>query len=576
MMDIKLTPKEIFEEYSALNEHKSAIGDRGIFEQTKMNERFYSGDQWHGVQAGNTRPLVRRNIIKRIGEYKISSICASPVAVNYSSEGVSTVGDGSLPEKEFTGDVTDSEVTSVMRALSLYRDQVAERVKLNEKATDMVRDAFISGTSFMYTYWDDTVKTGLFYDEGKTERILGDINCQVLNVANVALGDPNSQEIQSQPYIIISQRKPLLEVKREAEAYKGSVNDVASDDNASTYNSGDRGESEPEDNKRVTVLTKLYKVYENGTETVKAIRVTENAVIRPEWSLNVSLYPIAAFSWMPRLSSAYGDSEVTYLIPNQIAINRALSAAVWSAMITGMPKTLVNRDLIEEAVTNDPGQILTVAAGEEYDVQRALKYVQPPQFASQLQGIVEDIASSSLSDAGATDAALGDLRPDNASAVVAMREASLQPMQVYQARYYACIEEISRIWADFWVNMYGVRPIKIQDKTGIRYVPFNAERYKGLVINAKVDVGASTLWGEAVVISSLNNLLSLGIITPLQYLERVPKGTVPDITGLIEEMKANAPTVLDELKTEYPAEYEAYKTLPVEEQTRILSEVENE
>ena len=74
----------------------------------------------------------------------------------------------------------------------------------------------------------------------------------------------------------------------------------------------------------------FYKAFENGTETVKAIRVTENAVIRPEWSLNISLYPIAAFTWMPRLSSAYGDSEVTYLIPNQIAINRALSAAVYA------------------------------------------------------------------------------------------------------------------------------------------------------------------------------------------------------------------------------------------------------
>ena len=484
MTDIKLKPKEIYDEYIAANEYKNSIGDRGIYEQTKMNERFYSGDQWHGVQAGNTRPLVRRNIIKRIGEYKISAICASPVAVNYSSEGVNTAENESLPESEFSGAVTDSEITSVMRALSLYRDQVAERVRFNELAGDAVREAFISGTSFIYTYWDDTVKTGLFSDDAKSQAITGDISINVLNVLNVALGDPNSREIQSQPYIIISQRKPLSQVKREAELYKGNAGNIISDSNASTFNAGDRGESEPENNTRVTVLTKLFKVVEDGREVVKAVRVTENAVVRPEWSLNIGLYPIAMFSWMPRFSSAYGDSEVTYLIPNQIAINRALSAAVWSAMITGMPKTLVNRDLIEETVTNDPGQILTVAAGEDFDVKSALQYVQPPQFASQLQGIVKDIAESTLSDAGATDAALGDLRPDNASAVIAMREASLQPMQVYQTRYYTFIEDISRIWAEFWVNMYGTRPLKIQDKNGVRYVPFDSERYKNLVINA--------------------------------------------------------------------------------------------
>ena len=64
MENIKLKPQEIFLEYQNANEYKNSIGERGIYEQSKMNERFYVGDQWHGVQAGNTRPLVRRNIIK--------------------------------------------------------------------------------------------------------------------------------------------------------------------------------------------------------------------------------------------------------------------------------------------------------------------------------------------------------------------------------------------------------------------------------------------------------------------------------------------------------------------------------
>ena len=71
MENIKLKPQEIFLEYQNANEYKNSIGDRGIYEQSKMNERFYVGDQWHGVQAGNTRPLVRRNIIKRIMSLKI-------------------------------------------------------------------------------------------------------------------------------------------------------------------------------------------------------------------------------------------------------------------------------------------------------------------------------------------------------------------------------------------------------------------------------------------------------------------------------------------------------------------------
>jgi hypothetical protein len=267
------------------------------------------------------------------------------------------------------------------------------------------------------------------------------------------------------------------------------------------------------------------------------------------------------------------------LIPNQIAINRALSSAVWSAMITGMPKTVVNRDLILEPVTNDPGQIINLNAGTDYDVQKAIAYIHPPQFASQLQNVVADIANSTLSDSGANDAALGDLRPDNASAIIAMREAALMPMQVYQNRFYSCIEDIARIWADFWLNMYGERPLKIQDKNGTQYLPFNAERYKSLIINSRVDVGAATLWGESVVIASLGNLLQSGIITPIQYLERIPKGTIPDITGLIDSLKeaqmqkaqAKEDFMIQFAQT-HPQEYEAYKQMPASEQQKLLEQ----
>ncbi|MBE7093003.1 MAG: hypothetical protein E7365_07505 [Clostridiales bacterium] len=572
MENIKLKPQEIFLEYQSANEYKNSIGDRGIYEQSKMNERFYVGDQWHGVQAGNTRPLVRRNIIKRIGEYKISNICASPVTVNYSCEGVPTESvNAELLTAVPSGKLTNEEISSVMRALSLYQTSAAERIKFNEKIIDMVREAYIAGTSFFYTYWDDRIQTGLFADEDKTSKIMGDINCQVLNVVNVVLGDPNLDDIQDQPYIIISQRKPLWQVKQECLMNKGTgIEKITS--NEDSVLAGDRGEKEPEDNKNVTVLTKFYKVFENGSAKVKAIRVTENAVVRNEWDLNIGLYPLAKFSWMPRFSCAYGDSEITYLIPNQIAINRALSAAVWSLMITGMPKIIVNRDIVGQAVTNDPGQIINIAAGEDYDVHRALQYVHPPQFAQQMQGVVNDIALNTLYDSGANDAALGDLRPDNASAVIAIREAALAPMQVYQTRFYSCVEDIARIWAEFWVNMYGQRPLKIQDKNGVSYMPFNAERYKNLVINTKVDVGASTLWGESVVLSSLDNLLKEGIITPLQYLERIPKGTIPDITGLIDQFKQvnDNDDVIKGLMEQYPEEFEIFSKLTQEEKTSIL------
>lgn len=85
---IKTEPKAIFAEYEEGNTYKASVGKLGIFEQTKRNERFYVGDQWYGAQCGNERPLVRRNVIKRIGEFKMSAIGAAPISVNYSAEGI--------------------------------------------------------------------------------------------------------------------------------------------------------------------------------------------------------------------------------------------------------------------------------------------------------------------------------------------------------------------------------------------------------------------------------------------------------------------------------------------------------
>ncbi len=592
---VKLTPKEIFDEYKAGVDYKASLGDRGLYDQARMNERFYVGDQWYGAQAGNTRPLVRRNVIKRVGEYKKAVIGSAPISVIYSAEGISDTSDISDAKKQLRSDMLGDgvtldntpdnvEISVIMGALSDYFSTTAERVKLNAKNMSVLDRAYTAGTAFLYTYWDSTVKTGLYADEGRTTTIDGDVMCEVMDVENVNLGDPNTDDIQSQPYIIISQRKTVAEAKREAKRYRQKADDIK-DDKAETYhvNAGDRGESEPENSKRVTILTKMWKEYaDNGEYVIKAVRVTENAVIRPEWDMRLHLYPLAKFTWEPRRSCAYGDSEITYLIPNQIAINRALTATVWATMNAGMPKMIVNRDAVRTKITNDPGQIIEVDSGER-DVTTVIGYLNPPSFAGQLQNFTNDLSSNTLYDSGANDAALGSLRPDNASAIVQVREAALQPMQIYQNRFYDYNEEVARIFCDFWLMMYGKRSLKISDKNGTYYLPFDADRYKNIVIKAKVDVGASTMYSEAVVISTLGGLLESGIITPDQYLERLPNGIIPDKSGLIEAIKqkqtqqqqvtADQNGMMKQFAEQYPEEYAKFTELPPEQQQEMMNQI---
>ena len=497
---IKVDPRGIFREYEEANTYKASVGDLGIFEQTKINERFFVGDQWYGAQCGNSRPLVRNNIIKRIGEYKMSSVGAAPVTVNYSAEGVPNTADIKKQGAELqmkmmeegyaspAGEPEPIEISVITDAMSSYQKICAERVKFDIKNEQLLRNAYISGTGIAYTYWDNDIRTGLYADEGRSEAISGDIAFEILDVENVSFGDPNNDDVQSQPYILIAQRLDVESVRREAKR-NGLLEDDIIPDGANYYNSGDRGEQEPTDSRRVTVITKLYKEWDKNGENFKvmAVKVTEKATVRNPWDIGLSMYPIAVFRWERRRSSAYGDSEVTYLIPNQIAINRMYVSEVWSGINHGMPKTLINGHVIDETtkITNDPGQIIRIYPDAENPATSALQYISPPAWAVQYQNAINDLANNTLGNAGANDAALGNVRPDNASAIIQMREAALQPMQIYQNRFYAYVEEVARIWADFWVNKYGNRKLKIETRNGIEYIGFNAARYKDLSLTAR-------------------------------------------------------------------------------------------
>ncbi len=597
---IKTEPSSVFKEYTAGSNFKANIGAKGIFEQSKINERFYVGDQWYGAKCGNDRPLVRLNVIKRIGDYKLSSISSAPISVNFTAEGVATntVAENDYKTakenvlsgtSDFTGKVKDLEISVVMDFLTSYGNSTMERLKFNTQAAEALKNAYVSGTGVLYTYWDELTETGLYADDEKTTAIKGDIACQVIDVENIVFGDANCIDVQSQPYIIISQRKDVEEIKREAKRNRIAAEDIENikpDGADREYtNAGTRGEEEPTESQRATLYTKFYKEWNNEATGYKVmcVKCTENCLVRRPFDTGIKLYPIATMHWDTRKSSAYGESEITCLIPNQIAINRALSSQIWNLMLKGMPIMVVNGDVVDN-VSNDPGQIIKVYGSTE-DVAGAIRYVQPPNFAGQMLTVINDLAGNTLSYSGANDAALGNVRPDNAAAIIQMREAALQPMQLKQNAYYAFIEDVMRIWAEFWLNLYGDRRLKVDTNEGVAYVPFHAERYRNLLVNARVDVGASTLYSQSVVVSTLDSLLTAGIITPEQYLERMPKNMIPNVTGLINEFKekraqqaeydegTSDEAVLAAFAEQQPELYAKYQQLPPEQQQAILQKM---
>ncbi len=531
---MKKTPQEIYKEYTDGIDVKASIGSRGIYEQSRLNERFFIGDQWHGAKCGNDRPLVRYNVIKRIGDYKMAHILSNPISVRFSADGVPQSASGKTvkrlkgemcenPEFCFEGAPDTAEINTVLSALGDYRNVTAERVGFESLCSRALRQAYISGSSVMYTYWDDGVHSSDYgFGEG-AKPVRGDIRCEVLNIDDVYFGDPYLDDVQSQPFIIIASRRDISEVKREAARHGG--------DGSALSFIGD-GDADG----KILVLTKLYRQYnKNGEAEIRCIKVTERATVCRDYSTGLRLYPLALFCWEERKNLIYGDSEITYLIPNQIAINRMITANVWSSVTMGMPMMVINGDTVTADVTNDPGQIIKVFGSNE-DVKGAVHYVTPPDNSSGFGSNINNLIENTLTQSGANEAALGDTDPDNATAIMTLRNAALMPLNLIRNRFYGFVEQISRIWADFWITQYGRRSIRIEDENGAWYMPFDARRYASLYLNARIDVGADSVYSAGESVAMLNTLIDKGIINKKQYLKRLPNGIIPDVDGLLESL----------------------------------------
>ena len=524
-----LLPQQVQEEYRQATDYKRQLGSRGLYEQTRINERFYSGDQWYGVNCGDSRPLVRYNVIKRIGDYKMAVVGAQPVSVRFAAEGVPVTATSRDLVERYRDALRQGEkpdalpaeaaAQAMAAALTDYFATTAKRLKLEDLKQRVLRNAYISGTGVLYTYWDDRIRTGLYADASHTAPIYGDIAAEVLDIEQVYMGDPSLEDIQQQPYIIIAQRRPVAEIQRLAKV------------NGCRRWAEIRGEDG-----HATLLTRFWKEWNEAGETaVRAVQICGAVTVREVWNLGVRLYPLTVFRWEEKRHQSYGESEIPYLIPNQIAINRTISAGVWAVMMMGMPMMLVNGDVVPHPITNDPGQIIPVyGSGEE--VRDAVRYVDPPAFSAQLDANVQGLIRDTMTQAGVSTTLLGDVEPQNTSAIIAVREASLMPLTMMQNRFYTFFEEVARVWAEFWMAMYGNRALKIAEEQGVWYMPFDGAVCRDLLLSIGVDVGSGDTYSDTHTIEMLDNLFKHGIINAKQYISRLPRGTVPQVEALLREM----------------------------------------
>lgn len=493
----------------------------------KENENFFIGRQWEGVQS-NGLPTPVSNILKQIVLYQVASIGADNVAMQ------------ATPLKACGN---NKRLELISRVVSNEFEAAFERNDIVGIGREKLRNAAVDGDGCTFTYWDDNVYLG---DDSKGRKIKGDMRTEILENTRVLFGNPNDRHVQSQPYIIIWRRMQVDAVKDRAKEF-GASDDICelikpdADENNSMF------DSYTDDN--VTVLLRLKRNKKTGT--IWGCEVTKDAVIRDEWDLGISLYPVTWLNWDYVQDCYHGQALITGLIPNQKAINKLQAMTQMSMMMSAFPKIVYDKTRVTKW-TNAVGAQIGVSGS----VEGIAKIIDPAQISPQVFQYIESMVEMTQNLTGATAAALGNVRPDNTSAILALQKASTIPSEITKQNYYRSLKELGRIYLEFMTHYYGRREVDIavkdagifMDKDVAEFaglnpddlvtIDFDFAELKGTPMQLKLDVGASSMWSEISSTQTLENLAQWQMISPADMLERLPKGTIPMLQELIEKYKA--------------------------------------
>lgn len=492
-----MTVEEIWEKYQKGLTYKRSIG---LFERVKTNENFFVGRQWEGLKVKTLDPLIF-NVLRRVVNLFISMLVSDDVAV--SAEPFRQDEAGALTQK----------------VLDRSFQEIIERAKIKVKNRYMLRNACVDGDGCFYLHFDPEIETG--------QGVKGDIEAEVLDNTNVFFGNSSSDDVQRQPYIILSMRRDVEEVRREAE--KNGV--PASERERIRPDAEEEPEGMADDN-RVTVL--LYLEKKDGV--VYASKTAARCMVMPERTTGYRLYPVAYMSWERVKNCCHGSSPLTEAIPNQIAINKLYSMYVQCVKHVAFPKIIYDMTRFPKGYSSDVGKAIGIRGNPNDAILAAFR---APDISGQVMGVLKQMMKDTMELMGASDAALGNVRPDNTSAIVTVQKATIAPLELVKMEFYRFVEDYVRIFAELMSVHYGVRSVSIEDENGeMETVRFDFSKLRDTGLRLNVEVGSSAYWSETMQTVTNDNLLDRGIITdPLLYVENIPDNQIRGKTRLLRALR---------------------------------------
>lgn len=530
-------PTRIWNEYERGRNYNQAID---LYDTVEQNENFYVGDQWNGVNAPDLdKPVF--NILARVVKFFISSIMSDDIGVSL---------------ERFDEDESQKEI---LEMISAQFDEIMEDLNYRKKCREAIRNAAVDGDACLHFFFDPGTEPDPQEEEEPESSTVswtgGKICGEIIENTNLHFGNPQSSDLQSQPYLLLVFRKLLRDAKRSAASYGEDPELVQQDEDQ------DKHGDDPETGK-VTVVRRYWREQDGQ---VWACEVCAGGMIRPPWCTGYTQYPVAWLPWEKVKNRYHGQAALTGLIPNQIYINKLYALAMQHVKRMAFPKVIYNRNLLPKGWDNRVGAAIGVPGDPSMAVASGFK---APDMSAQVLTLIDRVIEVTRDTMGASDASLGNIRPDNTSAIIATQKATSMPLELQKQEFYSFVESCVRIWLDMMAENYGVRMVTIkvdEQQTGsmaaglmtgsigdlqgqnlqnqpvaqpvTRRVPFDFSVLKNAELKLNVEVGAATYWSELMQVQTLDNLFNKQLVDAETYLENMPKGYIPARSELLKSLR---------------------------------------
>ena len=488
--------------WNLYEKHVSFMQLRHIYSDSDLNYRMYNGDQWHGLNIKGIEKI-QHNFIKQIVKQKVSNITSNLFAVNYSPENIENPEFIDLARK-------------TCELLNKRASKVWDKDFMDKKVKKWAKQSAINDEAVAY----------ITYDKKEDNPIN-----EIISKNDIMYGNENDDEIQTQPYILIRQRKTIIELKRMAEEQQIDPKLVANimPDNDTQTIAGDSGKDEVEE--KCWLITKFYR--KNGT--IHFTQATKYCEIKKDKDMGTKLYPIAHYNWEDQEGNARGIGEVRYLIPNQLEANKTAMRRALTTKNISYPQKVVNGDAIQNMQdVNKVGSTIKFKNLGGLRASDVFMNTTPGQMGTDSEKLQSELITLSKDLNNVSEATSGNINPESASgrAILAVQQAQNQPLTDQLVGLKSFIEDIARIWFEMWqVNAENglVIEVDIPDENGkeqVNMIEVPSYVLDALSTSVKVDITPKGAFDKYAQELSLENMFTTGKISFDEYVESLDADSV--------------------------------------------------